>query len=125
VVTGEGFSLLQYNPAMPAKNIVTGQHVTKEKLQRATPALAGGAREELRREITPAERILWEELPPSGTFGGRINWESILEGNKLYKDSSSIFTVTRWGWRWRGLVGGLLCPSDISPKYDNEKLGCE
>ena len=47
---------------MPIKNIVTNQKVTKEKLQRATPALAGGAREELRRDMTPAEKILWEEL---------------------------------------------------------------
>jgi len=38
---------------MPVKNIVTGQRVTKEKLQRA---------KELRREMAPAEKILWEEL---------------------------------------------------------------
>lgn len=38
---------------MPIKNIVTGQKVTQEKLQRA---------KELRREMTPAEKILWEEL---------------------------------------------------------------
>ena len=38
---------------MPVKNIIPGQPVTKEKLQRA---------KELRREMTPAEKILWEEL---------------------------------------------------------------
>ena len=38
---------------MPVKNIIPGQTVTKEKLQRA---------KELRREITPAEKILWQEL---------------------------------------------------------------
>lgn len=38
---------------MPLKNIVTEQRVTKEKLQRA---------KELRREMTPAEKILWQEL---------------------------------------------------------------
>ena len=38
---------------MPIKNIVTNQKVTKEKFQRA---------KELRREMTPAEKILWEEL---------------------------------------------------------------
>ena len=38
---------------MPIKNIVTGQKVTKEKLQRA---------KELRRDMTLAEKILWEEL---------------------------------------------------------------
>ncbi len=38
---------------MPVKNIIPGQKVTKEKLQRAR---------ELRREMTPAEKILWQEL---------------------------------------------------------------
>src|SRR5512138_408748 len=38
---------------MPVKNIIPGQQVTKEKLQRA---------KELRREMTPAEKILWNEL---------------------------------------------------------------
>lgn len=38
---------------MPVKNIISGQHVTKEKLQRA---------KELRRDMTPAEKILWQEL---------------------------------------------------------------
>jgi very-short-patch-repair endonuclease len=38
---------------MPVKNIIPGQRVTKEKQQRA---------KELRREMTPAEQILWEEL---------------------------------------------------------------
>ena len=38
---------------MPVKNIIPGQKVTKEKQQRAR---------ELRRDKTPAEKILWEEL---------------------------------------------------------------
>jgi very-short-patch-repair endonuclease len=38
---------------MPVKNIIPGQHVSKAKLQRAR---------ELRREMTPAETLLWEEL---------------------------------------------------------------
>jgi very-short-patch-repair endonuclease len=38
---------------MPVKNIIPGQTVTKEKLQRAR---------ELRRDMTPAEKILWQEL---------------------------------------------------------------
>src|SRR3990172_1302674 len=38
---------------MPVKNIILGQTVTKEKLQRAR---------ELRRDMTPAENILWQEL---------------------------------------------------------------
>ena len=38
---------------MPVKNIIPGQQVTKEKQQRA---------KELRRDMTPAEKVLWEEL---------------------------------------------------------------
>ena len=38
---------------MPVKNIIPGQRVSKEKLQRAR---------ELRRDMTPAEKILWQEL---------------------------------------------------------------
>ncbi len=38
---------------MPVKNIIPGQRVTREKLVRAR---------ELRREMTPAEKILWQEL---------------------------------------------------------------
>ena len=38
---------------MPVKNIIPGRTVTQEKLQRA---------KELRREMTPAEKILWQEL---------------------------------------------------------------
>jgi very-short-patch-repair endonuclease len=37
---------------MPVKNIIPGQQVTKEKLHRA---------KELRREMTPAEKVLWNE----------------------------------------------------------------
>jgi very-short-patch-repair endonuclease len=38
---------------MPIKNIIPGQRVTKVKLARAR---------ELRREMTPAEKLLWKEL---------------------------------------------------------------
>ncbi len=38
---------------MLVKNIIPGQRVTKEKLQRA---------KELRRDMTPAEKILWQEI---------------------------------------------------------------
>jgi hypothetical protein len=38
---------------MPTKSIIPGQHVTKEKLERA---------KDLRREMTRAEKILWQEL---------------------------------------------------------------
>jgi very-short-patch-repair endonuclease len=38
---------------MPVKNIIPGQRVTKEKLQRARA---------LRGDMTPAEKLLWHEL---------------------------------------------------------------
>jgi very-short-patch-repair endonuclease len=38
---------------MPTKNIIPGQRVAKEKLERSR---------ELRREMTPVEKILWQEL---------------------------------------------------------------
>lgn len=38
---------------MPIKNIIPGQRVTKEKLKRSR---------ELRREMTPTEKVLWQEL---------------------------------------------------------------
>lgn len=38
---------------MPVKNIIPGQPVKKEKLERAR---------ELRRNMTPAEKILWQEI---------------------------------------------------------------
>ena len=38
---------------MPVKNIIPGQTVKKEKLERAR---------ELRRDMTPAEKILWQEI---------------------------------------------------------------
>jgi len=38
---------------MPVKNVIPGQRVAKEKLQRA---------KELRYEMTPAEKVLWNEL---------------------------------------------------------------
>ncbi len=50
---GDGRGVLSVNYQMPIKNIVTNQRVSKEKLQRA---------KELRRDMTPAEKILWNEL---------------------------------------------------------------
>ena len=65
-----GFSVLHYNPAMPVKNIVTGQKVTKEKLQRA---------KELRREMTPAEKILWQEVRAK-KLGVRFRRQQVIAG---------------------------------------------
>ena len=55
---------------MPIKNIVTGQPVTKAKLQRA---------KELRREMTPAEKILWEELR-ANKLGVHFRRQQVIQG---------------------------------------------
>lgn len=55
---------------MPVKNIIPGQHLTKEKLQRSR---------ELRREMTPAEKILWEELRGS-KLGVRFRRQQVIQG---------------------------------------------
>jgi len=70
---------------MPLKDIVTEQKVTKEKLQRA---------KELRRDMTPAEKVLWEEFSPTGTFGVRKSWESTSEDNRLLQGLLLTSTVT-------------------------------
>ena len=62
--------VLQYNPAMPAKNIVTNQIVTKAKLERA---------KELRREMTPTEKILWEELR-ANKLGVHFRRQQVIAG---------------------------------------------
>ncbi|MCL4273686.1 MAG: DUF559 domain-containing protein [Anaerolineales bacterium] len=55
---------------MPIKNIVTNQKVTKEKLQRA---------KELRREMTPAEKLLWEELR-ANKLGVHFRRQQVIQG---------------------------------------------
>jgi very-short-patch-repair endonuclease len=55
---------------MPVKNIIPGQYVTKEKLQRAR---------ELRHEMTPAERILWQELR-ANKLGIHFRRQQIIAG---------------------------------------------
>jgi len=55
---------------MPIKNIVTGQRVTKEKLQRA---------KELRREMTPAEKLLWQEVRVK-KLGVRFRRQQVIQG---------------------------------------------
>ena len=65
-----GLSVLHYNPAMPIKNIIPGQTVTKEKLQRA---------KELRREMTPAEKILWQELR-ANKLGVHFRRQQVIAG---------------------------------------------
>ena len=55
---------------MPIKNIIPGQTVTKEKLQRA---------KELRREMTPTEKILWQELR-GNKLGVHFRRQQVIEG---------------------------------------------
>ncbi len=55
---------------MPVKNIIPGQTVTKEKLQRA---------KELRRDMTPAEKILWQELR-ANKLGVHFRRQQVIAG---------------------------------------------
>jgi very-short-patch-repair endonuclease len=55
---------------MPIKNIIPGQKVTKEKLQRA---------KELRSDMTPAEKILWQELR-ANKLGVHFRRQQIVAG---------------------------------------------
>jgi very-short-patch-repair endonuclease len=55
---------------MPVKNIIPGQRVTKEKLQRA---------KEFRRDMTPTEKILWEELR-SNKLGVHFRRQQVIAG---------------------------------------------
>ncbi|MCD6285581.1 MAG: endonuclease domain-containing protein [Anaerolineae bacterium] len=56
---------------MPVKNIVTGQKVTQAKLQRA---------KELRRQMTPAERLLWQRLRANRLDGFHFRRQQIIAG---------------------------------------------
>ena len=55
---------------MSFKNIITNQKVTKAKLERA---------EDLRREMTPAEKILWEELR-ANKLGSQFLRQQVIAG---------------------------------------------
>jgi very-short-patch-repair endonuclease len=55
---------------MPIKNIIQGQPVTKEKLQCA---------KELRREMTPTEKILWNEIR-ANKLGVHFRRQQIIAG---------------------------------------------
>jgi very-short-patch-repair endonuclease len=55
---------------MPVKNIIPGQTVTKEKLQRAR---------ELRHDMTPAEKILWHELR-ANKLGVHFRRQQVIAG---------------------------------------------
>ena len=55
---------------MSIKNIVTNQRVTKEKLERA---------KELRREMTPAEKLLWQQVRAK-KLGVRFRRQQVIAG---------------------------------------------
>ena len=55
---------------MPVKNIIPGQRVTKAKLDRAR---------ELRRDMTPAEKMLWQELR-GNKLGVHFRRQQIIAG---------------------------------------------
>src|SRR5574341_2649796 len=55
---------------MPVKNIIPGQRVATEKLQRAR---------ELRRDMTPAEKILWHELR-ANRLGVHFRRQQVIAG---------------------------------------------
>src|SRR5688572_11752612 len=55
---------------MPVKNIIPGQRVTKEKLQRAR---------ELRHEMTLAEKLLWNELR-TNKLGVHFRRQQVIAG---------------------------------------------
>ncbi len=55
---------------MPEKPIITGQHITSAKAQRTR---------ELRREMTPAERLLWARLRANRLQGFHFRRQQIIE----------------------------------------------
>src|SRR5574341_155060 len=55
---------------MPIKNIIPGQKINPEKLQRAR---------ELRHEMTPAEKVLWQELR-GNKLGFHFRRQQIIAG---------------------------------------------
>ena len=55
---------------MPVKNIIPGQKITKEKLQRAR---------ELRHDMTAAETVLWQELR-ANKLGVHFRRQQIIAG---------------------------------------------
>lgn len=56
---------------MPAKNIIPGQKINSIKLQRAR---------ELRREMTPAEKRLWQALRGNKLGGRHFRRQQIIAG---------------------------------------------
>ncbi len=59
-----------YKVKSQSENIVTDQRVTKEKLERA---------KELRREMTPAKKLLWQEVRAK-KLGVRFRRQQVIQG---------------------------------------------
>lgn len=58
---------------------------------------------------TSPKKNLNAPLYPSGTFNGRISWESTFGGSKSFKASLSISTVTRQGWSLKSMAMSTTC----------------
>jgi very-short-patch-repair endonuclease len=56
---------------MPVKNIVRGQRVSAKQLEGAI---------ELRREMTPAEKVLWKEVKANKLNGLHFRRQQIVHG---------------------------------------------
>src|SRR5215211_3204803 len=56
---------------MPARNIVIGQNVTSQKVQRS---------QELRRNMTEAEKLLWQSLRANRLNGWHFRRQQIIGG---------------------------------------------
>jgi very-short-patch-repair endonuclease len=56
---------------MERKNIIVGQKITSEKYQRS---------KQLRREMTPEEKILWEQLRRNNLNGLHFRRQQIIDG---------------------------------------------
>jgi len=56
---------------MPARNVVIGQRVEAEKVARA---------KELRRQMTPAERVLWQHLRRNQLEGFHFRRQQVIDG---------------------------------------------
>jgi very-short-patch-repair endonuclease len=56
---------------MPARNIVIGQMVNPEKIARA---------KELRREMTPDEKVIWERLRANRFHSLRFRRQQVIDG---------------------------------------------
>lgn len=56
---------------MPAHNIVVGQKVTSQKVERA---------KELRQQMTPEERLLWQRLRNNQLHGYHFRRQQVIDG---------------------------------------------